>query len=84
MSELKNQVEKIDQECKSIRKSLENSIQKTHNELLKEMKLNNKALKKDLTLNLKEEIIEEVGSRLRQDIANLKQDLKDIFFKSLG
>jgi hypothetical protein len=33
MLELKTQVEKIDQECKSIRKSLEKLIQKTHDEL---------------------------------------------------
>jgi hypothetical protein len=54
MLELKTQVEKIDQECKSIRKSFENSIQKTHDELLVEIRLNNKALKKYLMLNLKE------------------------------
>jgi hypothetical protein len=84
MSELKTQVEKIDQECKSIRKSLEKSIQKTHDELLEEIRLNNEALKKDLTLNLKEKITAEVGSELRQGIANLKQDLKDDIFQELG
>ena len=64
MSELKTQVEKINQECKSIRKSLEKSIQKTHNELLEEIRLNNKALKKDLMLNLKEKITTEVRSEI--------------------
>ena len=60
MLELKNQVEKIDQECKRIRKYLEKSIKKTHDELLEEIRLNNEALKKDLTLKLKEKITTEV------------------------
>ena len=84
MSELKTQVEKIDQECKSIRKSLEKSIQKTHDELQEKIRLNNEALKKDLTLNLEEKITVEVGFELRQGIANLKQDLKDDIFQELG
>jgi len=84
MLELKNQVEKIYQECKSIRKSLENSIQKTHDELLEEMRLNNEALKKDLTHNLKEKISNEVGIELQKGTDNLKQDLKDDIFQELG
>jgi uncharacterized protein YdhG (YjbR/CyaY superfamily) len=54
MLELKTQVEKIDQECKSIIKSLENSIKKTHDELLEEIRLNTEALKQELTHNIKE------------------------------
>ena len=57
-------MEKIDQECKNIRKSLENSIQKTHDELLEEMRLNNEALKEELTHNLKEKISNGSGNRI--------------------
>jgi hypothetical protein len=84
MSELKTQVEKIDQECKSIRKSLEKSIQKTHDELLEEIRLNNEALKQELTHNLKEKISTEVGIELQKGMDNLKQDLKDDIFQELG
>jgi hypothetical protein len=84
MSELKIQVGKIDQECKRIRKSLENSIQKTHEELLKEIILNNEALKQELTHNLKENISTKVGIELRKGMDNLKQDLKDDIFQKLG
>ena len=84
MLELKNQVEKIDQECKSIRKSLEKSIQKARNELLEEIRLNNEALKQDLTHNLKETISMEVGFELQKGLDNLKQDLKDDIFQELG
>ena len=84
MSELETQVEKIYQECKRIRKSLKKSIQKTHDELVEEIRLNNEALKKDLTLNHKEKITVEVGTELLQGVANLKQDRMDDIFKSLG
>jgi hypothetical protein len=81
MSELKTQVEKIDYECKIIRKSLNKSIQKTHDKLLEEMRLNNEALKKELTHNLKEKISTEVRIKLQKGIYNLKQDLKDNIFQ---
>ena len=83
MLELKTQVEKIDYECKIIRKSLKKSIQKTHDELLEEMRLNNEALKKELTHNLKEKISTEVRIKLQKVMYNLKQDLKDDIFQEL-
>jgi hypothetical protein len=72
MSELKTQVEKIDRKCKSIRKSLETSIQKTHDDLLEEIRLNNEALKQELAHNIKEIISMEVRIELQKCMDNLK------------
>jgi hypothetical protein len=77
-------VEKIEKECKSIRKSLKNLIQKTHDELLEEKRLNNEALKQELTHNIKEKISTEVEIELQKGMDNLKQDLKDDIFQELG
>jgi hypothetical protein len=77
-------VEKIEQECKSIRKSFEKSIQKTHHELLEEMRLNNEALKQELTHNINEYISTKVGIELKKGLDNLKQDFKEIIFQELG
>ena len=84
MSELKTQVEKIDQECKSIRKSLEKSIQKTHDELLEEMRINNEALKKEFTHNIKEMFLTKVKVKSQKGMDNLKQDHKDDIFQEIG
>jgi len=48
------------------------------------MRLNNEALKKELTHNLKEKISTEVGIELQKGMDNLKQDLKDNIFLELG
>jgi hypothetical protein len=84
MAELKNQIEKIDQECKNARQLLEKALQKTNDELREEIKVNNDALRQELTQNLKEEISKEVGSELRKGIEILKQDLKDDIFQEIG
>ena len=48
-----------------------------------EIKVNNEALKKELTQNLKEQISKEVGSELRRGKEILKQDLKDDIFQEI-
>jgi hypothetical protein len=47
------------------------------------MRLNNEALKKELTHNLKEKISTEVRIKLQKVMYNLKQDLKDDIFQEL-
>ena len=48
------------------------------------MRLNNEALKQELTHNLKEKISTKVGIELQKGMDNLKQDLKDDIFQELG
>ena len=64
MADLKNQIEKIDQDCKNARQLLEKALQKTNDELREEIKVNNEALRQELIQNLKEEISKEVGNEL--------------------
>jgi hypothetical protein len=84
MADLKNQIEKLDQECKNARQLLEKALQKTNDELREEIKVNNEALRQELTQNLKEEISKEVGNELRKNMEILKQDLKDDIFQEIG
>jgi hypothetical protein len=49
------------------------------------MRLNNEALKQELTHNLKKKKISmEIRIKLQKNIDNLKQDLKDDIFQELG
>jgi hypothetical protein len=84
MAELKNQIEKIDQECINARQLLEKALQKTNNELREEIKVNDDALRQELTQNLKKKNSKEFGSELRKSIEILKQDLKDDIFQEIG
>ena len=45
MADLKNQIEKIDQDCKNAQQLLEKALQKTNAELREEIKANNEALR---------------------------------------
>jgi formate-dependent nitrite reductase cytochrome c552 subunit len=81
---IKNQIEKIDQECKNARQLHEKALQKTNEELREEIKVSDETLRQELTHNLKEIFLKEVGIELRKGMETLKQDLKVNIFQELG
>lgn len=77
MTECKNQLEKLDQECKD-------SINRNWEDLQEEIRKCNNVLKEELMQNLKEKIAVELGVELQRGLTILKQDLKDYISGKVG